>query len=162
MISVEDGLRVIVGATKFESIFIACGSIYRGALGSVLVDVAADISTSAGPIGVQLSQLKHWLYQPDFAFGPPEPVASAPATQHGDRATMSSTLDDVLQRGREAIANDPAGASRISVWYAVIDGHSVPVKWLLHKLTGRAPNTFTSHTADAAELPRMGVEAHRR
>lgn len=155
--SVDAGLREIVEATVYEAIFVASGAIYRGALGNALDDVDADIGVTSGPIGVQLSQLKAWLYRAAVPEWPSKPTFSGVANQHIQLISTGSASDDVLQLARLALAADPVGAARFTVWRAFIDGQPVSVKWLLHQMTGKPLNSFTSQTA-ARDLRRMGFE----
>jgi hypothetical protein len=117
-----------------------------------LVPMDMRVTLTDGPMGTKLGQLRAWLEGRAWA-----PSGERPERlESGDRprgevvicgVTLRMSRDEVLARGRQALAVDGRGAQRYRDWYVLLDGAPVAPKWLVSLISGLPMSAFDASAA---------------
>lgn len=130
-----------------------------------LVPPDTAVTVTDGPMGTKLGQLRAWL-EGDVWQPPTHSVGRlAAAKQPRGEAVLAGvplrmTKDEVLDRARQALASDDAGAGRYRDWYVLIDGRPVAAKWIAALISGVPTSRFDAARARSALLA-LGVDVER-
>lgn len=129
-----------------------------------LVPAGTAVTITDGPMGAKLGQLRAWLEGRPWA--PEErPAHLAAAAEPRGEAVLSGvrlqlSREEVLARGRAALAADGAGAGRYRDWYVLLDGRPVAAKWLAGVISGLPTSRFDAANARRVLLA-LGIDVER-
>lgn len=154
-------LRALDVRRRYQSVFIHAGALYRQALSADTASLPQNrLTLATGSQGVQLAQLKSWLYQHPRSAPTPIPVESSIASPvkfklRGREYEVTSA--EALAVARLGVENGVPEASRATAWYVPVDGLRIAPKWLVSQLTGLPVGAFHSEEArrvlNRLELP---------
>ncbi len=146
----------------YDELFISLGETYWLSLVGYEQSLRAKLKVFAaqGSLGRRQAELHHWLYG-KIAGEVPHQEKTMPkgkTTLHGVEITL--TPEQVLEKGRHALANGNNHAIDYHSWYVWVDGQRVAPKWLVSQITGLSVGSF--HTGDARRvLGQLGVEVYK-
>jgi hypothetical protein len=128
------------------------------------VPTTCAVTITDGPMGTKLGQLRAWLEGREWTPQERPEQYIAPATPPG-AVTLSGvrlelTRDEVLERARAALADNPPAAQRYRDWYVLIDDRPVAAKWLAGVISGLSTAQFDAANARRA-LNALGIDVHR-
>ncbi|MEW5869056.1 MAG: DUF6884 domain-containing protein [Chloroflexota bacterium] len=152
-------LTLQVTKRNCREVFINCGKIYLGTLNGF--EQAAPAVTkciyATGSQGGRLAALRRWLYGVESAIGESYHVLKDSANPLFRGMEINFTQEQVLEIGRQALAQEKKGWKDFQAWYVMLDGNPVSPKWLLSQLTGTSVGSF--HTSDAKRvLHQLGID----
>lgn len=158
---IADAMSRLSVGSRYQSTFVCASKTYRSALAtSSIASLAMEQPRFAtGSQGMQLAQLKAWLYQ------------GAPASSiqchvvHSDGFRLRAydyfvTYEQAISVARQALANGEREALRTTEWYVEVDGRRVAPKWLVSQLTGLPVSAFHSQEARRV-LGELGCEVRQ-
>jgi hypothetical protein len=129
-----------------------------------LAPADVTVRVTDGPMGTKLGQLRAWLEGREWAPAERPAHLAALATPRGEVVLAGVHLrlsrEQVLARGRAALATDSAGAGRYRDWYVLLDGRPVSAKWLAGVISGLPTSRFDAANARRALLA-LGVDVER-
>jgi hypothetical protein len=149
----------------FESICLGVSDRYLRAMQGWEAHVPAGtpVALTDGPLGTKLGQLRAWLEGRDWAPQPrPKRIAAA---RDGGTVVIGGTRismrrEEVLARGRAALAAGVPGANHYRDWYVLLDGRPVAAKWLVSVISGLPVSRFDAANARRVLLA-LGVDVER-
>lgn len=141
-----------------DSIFVSIGADYWQLLDEALLqEIGTDnVTVATGSIGGRASQFANWLrtLKKEIQTEPVKQICGE-ATLRGTSVRL--TTDEVIRIAKQALVEDPNGASRFETWFVDIGGERVAAKWLVSILFGKSVAQF--RTADARRvLGSLGLE----
>jgi len=149
--------------TGYTELCLAMGKRYLAALECWLGLVPPDVSVTVaeGPQGMQLAQLKCWLWAgTSEGIGDKQREIQLRGVARLRGVELRLTSAQVLEQARGALVRDSTGADCFREWYVNLDGQPVAPKWLVRVLTGLPVSTFT--TGDARRvLCQLGLHVQR-
>ncbi len=122
------------------------------------------VTITDGPMGTKLGQLRAWLEGRTWIPQDRPEHLAAPETPRGTVTLggvhLALTRDQVLERARAALAENPSAAQRYRDWYVLIDDQPVAAKWLAGVISGLSTAQFDAANARRA-LNALGIDVHR-
>jgi hypothetical protein len=146
---------------RYQCVFLSAGAAYREILSSPILAALPPerLVASTGSQGVQLAQMKSWLYQDTAPSAVHEPHIS------GNKAPMQFKLRgteyeiapaEAITVARRSLKNGSMKGLKPTAWYVLVDGQRIPPKWLLSQLTGMSVGDF--HSIEARRvLAQLGM-----
>ncbi len=164
--AVQERLQSILREEPYSELCICLGKTYLDALGDYtsLLPATTCLTIIGGPPGCKLSSLHDWLY------GDQSPLrtmtASAVVTREIRlrKSTITHTKEQALGTIQQALQQREQGDITMEeqghVWYTVVEGQQVGVKWAVNALTGMPRGAFGGVEARRV-LTQLGFEVHR-
>lgn len=160
-------LQKLEPGRHYQNVCVHAGAVYREILTSPALDVLPQerLVTPTGSQGVQLSQLKSWLYQDGNISCLPESDVAAFERTVPVRFKFKGTEyeiapAEVIAVARRALKNGMLEGQRATAWHVLIDGQRIPPKWLVSELTGLRVGEF--HSIEARRvLIHLGMTARQ-
>ena len=144
-------LKQILIRKRYEDLFISLGKDYLRVLNryELLIPPNLKVIVSTGTIGRKLAELRKWLHK-----GVSEsPDSQAKIVQQGKAhlrgIEITFTPQQIMAVARSALAKEEI-IPKYQVWYVQVDGHQVPLKWLVNQLTGATCECFSYKRSEAS------------
>ena len=155
-------LKQILNGKQYREFFISMGKDYLRVLDGYksLTSTNLNVTVSQGSMGCKLAELRNWLHK-NVSVPPDNHIKVAKQ----DRASLRGieialTPEQIMEKVSVALAKE-GNTPKYQMWYVQVGDKQVPVKWVVHQLTGFPVSAF--HTNEAKRvLQQLGIEIFSR
>ena len=155
-------LEQILNEKQYQEFFISMGKDYLRVLDGYksLTSADLDVTVAQGSMGRKLAELRNWLHEDTSAPHDNETKIVSQGKTSLRGIEIALTPEQIMEKVSVALAKE-GNTPKYQMWYVQVGDKQVPVKWVVHQLTGFPVSAF--HTNEAKRvLQQLGIEIFSR